>query len=261
MNRTKTTEAFEKYIDVIFIYQNSLMNLAPKKFCERFDSYEYSLETYDDELWLRAGMCVKLAKKIEKHLKFENTYSLYKNKMMSVASNFDLDNVEVDRISKRFDKTLFAHAKLEYCFENYLNEISLNNNISILTYLMAIYAKVVKIKKAKNPNENVENITLTKWYRYVRNAMLEEEAVDIKDISKFSLEELSEKLFNLIVYCQYFLTNTTQETMLSTEGENVVIELFVIEENNDYQEYKQEFERKVYDWMVERIHHDKKLQS
>ena len=252
--RTKTTEAFQKYIDVIFILQNDLMTLAPKKFCERFDVYEYSLENYNDEQWLIAGMCVKLAEKIKKYLKFNNTYNLYTKKIMKIASNHDLDYIEVNEKSKKIDETLFSHAKLEYCFENFLNKISLNNNISVLACLMAMYEKVIKMKKEKNPNENVESIHLSRWYRYVRFAMLEEEAVDIKDFSKFSLHELCEKLFDMFVECEYYLANAIEEVTLSTDLENIYMDMYVIEENNDYDEFKQEFEQKVYDWMIEKIH-------
>ncbi len=252
--RTKTTEAFAKYIDVIFILQNDLIALAPKKFCERFDSYEYSLESYNDEQWLRAGMCVKLAEKIKKHLSFENTYKQYNKKMLKLASNQNLDYVEIESETKKLDETLFSHAKLEYCFENYLKEINLRNDINILAVLMGMYAKVVSLKKSQNPNEKFEGVKQSNWYKYVRDAMIEEEAVDIKDLNKLSLQEFSEKLFDLYVDMEYFHLNTTKETSLSTDSETIYMDIFVIEENNDYDEFEQEFEQKVKDWMVEQIH-------
>ena len=254
--RTKTTEAFQKYIDEIFILQNDLMNLAPKKFCERFDSYEYSLETYNDELWLRAGMCVKLAKKIQKYLSFKNTLNLYTEKMLKLASNQDLDYIEIKNKTKKLDETLFSHAKLEFCFENFLKEINLKNDISVLACLMEMYAKVVSLKKSQNPNEKLEGITLSKWYRYVRFAMLEEEAVDIKDLKNLSLQEFSEKLFDLYVDMEYFHLNTTKETSISTDSETIYMDVYVIEENNDFEDFRIEFEQQVNDWLVKKIYSD-----
>ena len=254
MNREKTTEAFEKYVDPIFIIQNGLMWVAPKKFCERFDQYEYSLENYNDELWLRAGMCVELAEKIQKLLSFKKTYEVYAKKMKEIASNYDLDYIATDNAVKRMDEKLSSHAKLQFCFENYLKEISLNNNLEILACLMAIYKTIVDLKKSKNPALKSERVELSKWYRYVRFAFLEEEAVDIKDFSKFSLQELSEKLFDLITQCQYYIKNSTDERVLLADGQNMELEVLFVEEDNDYVDFKIGFEQEVRDWMIGKIH-------
>lgn len=254
MSRNKPTEAFEKYVDPIFIIQNGLMFVAPKKFCERFDTYEYSLETYHDEQCLWAGMCVELAEKIKINLDFKNTYNLYLKKVNEIASNHSLDYFEVKNRTNKLDRTLFAHAKLEFCFEKFLKEFTLNNDISVLACLMAIYEKTISMKNSKFPNLKMEKVYLTNWYRYVRFAYLEEDAIDIKDFSKLSLQDLCENLFDLIVESQYRLKNSVKETYLSSEGDNIELDIFVLEKDNDLELFKQEIEQKVFDWMVEQIH-------
>lgn len=253
--RDEPTEAFKKYVDPIFIIQNGLMHFASRTYNERLDPrFGYRLNNYYDECCLRAGMCVALTKKIQKELSFENTKQLFKQKALKLASNFDLDYVEVTRRKQKLDETLFSHAKLQYCFDKYLKEISLNNNISVLTCLMAMYSKILEIKKEKNPTERVQNIKLTNWYKYVREAMLEEEKFDIKNYSSMTLQELSDKLVDLMVECQYWLENSTEETSLSTDLETIIMDVFVVEENNNYKDFKEEFEQNIYDWLIEEMH-------
>ena len=50
LERENPTNAFEKYINPIFIIENGLMRVAPKKLDDRLDPrFRYQLETYDDE--------------------------------------------------------------------------------------------------------------------------------------------------------------------------------------------------------------------
>lgn len=161
----------------------------------------------------------------------------------------------MEKRKQKLDRTLFSHAKLQYCFDNYLHEINLNNNISILTCLMAIYDKVIKIKNAKvGSSDGTKDITKTKWYRYVREAMIEEQKFDIKNYSKMSLQELSETLFNMIVEREYMFENSTTETMFSSEGKTIELDVFVDEGDNTFVNFKKEFEDEVYDWLLEEMH-------
>lgn len=80
--RKEPTEAFNKYIDAMFIIDNHLMFVAPRKLDDRLDvRFRYRLETYDDEKSLRAGMCVDLRERIEEELSFEKTHELFKKEM------------------------------------------------------------------------------------------------------------------------------------------------------------------------------------
>ncbi|MBO5954455.1 MAG: hypothetical protein J6Q13_00620 [Clostridia bacterium] len=253
------TKAFEKYVDPIFIIENDLMFVAPKKLDDRLDPrFRYQLETYDNEQSLWAGMCCALAMKISKELKFENTKNIYNKKMLSVASNHNLDYIETEKEIEKLNKTLFSHAKLQYCLENYLNKITLNNNLSILVCLTAMYAQILKIQKEKRPNERIQDFARTKWYRYVREAMLEEESFDIKNYSKYSLQSLSEVLFNLIVECEYYLKNSTDEMMVGYDGknklQNINLEIFVIEGDNTFENFKAEQEILVQNWLTEEMY-------
>ena len=64
----------------------------------------------------------------------------------------------------------------------------------------------------------------------------------------------SKKLFDLCVDMEYFHLNTTKETSLSTDSETIYMDIYVIDEDNDYQEFKRSFEEKVNHWLVEKIH-------
>lgn len=259
IEREFPTRAFDKFIDAIFIIENNLMTVVPKKLDDRLDPrFRYQLETYENEQELWAGMCYELARRISKELNFEATKKIYEKKMFELASNQNLDYIETEKRIEKLNKTLFAHAKLQYCLENYLNQISRNNNLSILSCLISLYTQILKIQKEKKPNEKIEDFTRTKWYRYVRSAMLEEENFDIKNYNKFSLQQLSEMLFNLIVECEYYLKNATDETMLGydekNEPKNINLEIFILEEDNTFENFKKEYEELVQDWLNEEIH-------
>ena len=206
-------------------------------------------------------MCYELARRIEKELNFETTKKIYSKKMFNMASNHNLDYMETEKEIKKLNRTLFAHAKLQYCLENHLNKITLNNNLSILACLVSLYTKISKIKKEKRPNEQIQDFSRTKWYKYVRNAMLEEDSFDIKKYSTYSLQDLSEVLFNLIVECEYYLSNSTEETMLTSDMKNVVLEIYVIETDNsdNFIKFKQEQESLVQDWLDKEMHNNQIL--
>ena len=174
--------------------------------------------------------------------------------MLKVASNFELDYVETQKEIEELNKTLFAHAKLQYCFENYLNKITQNNNVSILACLTSLYAQIIKIQREKRPYEKITDFYRTKWYKYVREAMIEEESFDIKNYSTCSMQTLSETLFNMLIECQFYLINSTDETMLTCDKKNLILEVFVLDENNDFENFKQEKENEVQLWLDEVMH-------
>ena len=138
--------------------------------------------------------------------------------------------------------------------EYHLNKISRNNNLSILACLISLYTQILKIQKEKKSNEHIEDFARTKWYRYVRTAMIEEENFDIKNYSKYSLQDLSEVLFKFIVECEYYLANSTDETMLTIDKKNIVLDVFVIEEDNTFENFKKQYENLVQDWLDEEMH-------
>lgn len=255
VERTFTTNAFSKYIDSIFIIENNLMWVAPRKLDDRLDvRFRYRLDSYRDEQDLRAGMCYELARRISTELNFENTKSIYNKKMLDLASNYNLDNTEIEKSIKKLQNTLLAHAKLQYCFENYLNKITKNNDLSILACLISLKLKISKIKKEKNPTETIEDVAKTKWYKYVKAAMLEEQGFDIKNYAKCSLQELSEILFDLVVQSQYDLDNVVTETSVSTDSKTILLDVYALEENNDYADYKNEIEQKIDNWLFYSMH-------
>lgn len=81
IEREFPTNAFDKYIDTIFIIENNLMSVVPKKLDDRLDPrFRYQLETYDNEQELWAGMCFELARRIRKELNFETTKKFMKKR-------------------------------------------------------------------------------------------------------------------------------------------------------------------------------------
>lgn len=246
--RKKPTEAFEKYIDPVFVCDNHLWNYAPRSFSERFDGFNLKLETYDDEIFLRAGMCAFLAEKIQENLNFKNTLKTHKKKMWEVASNWDLDAIETEKQIKDLEDKLFAHAKLQYCFDNYINDIREGMDINILACLMAMYAKIMKLKKEKL-NQQVKDISHTKFYRYVKDAFLEDCGQDIKKFSQFSFQDFGNKIFDMIVEMCYDAEHVVNEPMLSAEGKEIILRVYSMEELNDIADLKKEMEQEVFDWM------------
>lgn len=247
--RIKPTEAFKKYIDPVFLCQNHLWDYAPKSYSERFDGHNFKLETYDDEEYLRAGMCVFLAEEIQENLNFKHTLKVNKDKLREVASNWDLDYVEADKQFNELEEKTFAHAKLQYCFDNYINDIRTDLDIEILACLMAMYAKIMKLKKDKL-NQHVKDVTHSKFYRYVKDSYLEDCGQNIKKYAQFSFMDFANKIFDLIVERCYDSEHLINESMLSAEGDEIVLRVYSIEELNDIADLKKEMEQEVKDWMM-----------
>ena len=126
--------------------------------------------------------------------------------------------------------------------------------MSILACLTALYTEILNKKKEKNPTCQVRDMSRTKWYKYVREAMIEEDGFDIKEYSKKSMKQLCDKLFDLIVECEYYLQNFVEETMLTSNKENVVLEIYAMELDDNYQALKNEMEEKVSLWLETEMH-------
>lgn len=254
--RTEKTEAFDKYIDAIFIIQNELMFVTPRTSDKRIDvRYGWKLDTYQDEKNLRSGMCVELAERIGELLSYTRTKEIFKREMFKLASNFDIDYVEMQTRREKLERTLLAHAKLQFCFDNYISTSLCKNDISILACLISLYGAAVKLKNEKNRlSEQKKDVFRLKWYKYVREAMLEEQGFDIRQYSKLSLQELSEVLFDLIVKNEYFYENSTTESMLSAEGTTIHLDIFVDEGDNTFEKFKNDIEQEVWDWIDQEDH-------
>ena len=69
----KPSKAFEKYVDSIFVIENKLMRYVKRTKSSDSITYDWSLEEYDDEKILVAGMCKDLATKLQKIYNFEKT--------------------------------------------------------------------------------------------------------------------------------------------------------------------------------------------
>ena len=80
----KTTFAFNKYVDSIFVITNELRGFVKEIEIDRYNK-EMKLESYEDEQLLRIGMNYKLFKDINKYFNFEQTKKVYKQRMLNLA--------------------------------------------------------------------------------------------------------------------------------------------------------------------------------
>lgn len=249
--RKDVTTAFSKYIDVIFILQNNLMGYAPKKFSATTGMCEYLLEDYDNELEFRQGMCLALANKIENVLSFSTAKERYKKEMHKLGSNWDIDATKAKEKENSLNSSLMAHAKMKYCFDNYLKEIAMSDNLTLLACLMAFYAKINKLQKEQKPDKIVRDIYKTNFYKYVKEVCLEEENLDIRKYAQLGLKDFVEMLFEIVSSYRYKSDNFVLETMLTADMQTDMLEVFVDDGNNDYQTFKKEFEQEIWDWIYQ----------
>lgn len=230
------TEAFEKYVDLVFLVQNNLIFYIPKN--ETKKRFETDLEDFGGEDNIRYGMNIFLASKIYEMLHFEDTKQLFKERTYKLASNWDIDAVEMNKQKQKLEDTLFAHAKLQYSLENIVENYKINN-VEVLAYLMSLYAKAVKIKKEKSTfHQYVKDISRTKFYRYVKEAAFEEKGWDIKLHSNLSLAELSNKIFDYCVEQQYLFDYPEEAKYFMATDEKFV-------------KYKQEIEQDIIEETIE----------
>ncbi len=147
LQKDKPTNAFEKYIDHIALMQNEVYFYMPRTRMEGLH-YEVKLETYYDEMCLRAAICNKTAKDISEILPFNEVKKQYNSAILRLAKE-DLDLIEFRKKKDKLDKQLLTYAKFEYCKQNYLSELNLNNDIVIAGILLTILDKINKRTKMK----------------------------------------------------------------------------------------------------------------
>lgn len=258
--KEKTTFAFNKYIDPIFVITNGLRGFVKE---EKVDQYnkDMKLESYEDEKLLRIGMCYKLFNEINKYLSFEQTKKEYKQRMLNLAKE-DLSYNDFIKNKKENEYFLNSHAKF-LCVKNfYLSEIKIEDSLRILGYYAIIYNKILKIFKNSNDNLKITDFSKTNFYKYIKEVNLEELNIDIKNYSNLTLTQTFNKIFDIVVNSMYELENSTVEPMLVIEKDKDGYDYYntedlninIIEENNFYEKYKKEKEQEVYDWLVREMH-------
>jgi len=259
-----TTQAFNKYVDPIFVIQNDLQPYVKK---EETDGYyfqsEMKLNTYEDEKDLRLGICFKLFKDIEEILSFKTTKEQYKKVMLKLGSS-DIDYIELNKKKNKYNNILMTHAKLMYLSKYYMLEIPSDYYIKIVGCLAILYSKITGEKRKQNPYTtfNIPFFSKTNLYKYIKEANLEECNFDIKNYSKYSIQELMEKVFEIAINSMYELNNFTHEPMAVIEKdkdgydyyETEILHVHIIEENNSFEKFKRDCEEEVYDWLVDEMH-------
>lgn len=229
------TQAYEKYVDLVFLVQNHLNFYVPRK--QTNNRFETDLEDFGGEENIRYGMNIYLAQKIDGMLHFDDTKSQFKQRITELASNWDIDAAEMDKRKQQLEDVLFSHAKLKYCFDNYIEDFSIKN-IDVLACLMTLYAKIVKTKKEKLIFQQIPEVSRTKFYRYVKEAYLEETGKEIKDFSKMSKLDLCKKVFDLCVKEQYLFTYPEEAQCF-------------LETDEKFVEFKKDIEQEVIDYTIE----------
>jgi len=160
-------------------------------------------------------------------------------------------------------KTLFNHAKLKYCIDNYFEDNNFGNPTYMAGLLISLYANICNTLRTKELNEKIPSVKKGKLYRYVKDANLEQ-GIDISKYSKLSFSQFAEIIFNYMVNCQYEVDNSTIQPMLVTaydDGKNRLgvkeefARIFVIADDTPkYEAFKQEIEKEVYNWLVQEMH-------
>ena len=257
---TKTTFAFNKYIDSIFIITNGLKRFVKE---EKIDCYnkEMKLENYEDEQLLRVGMCYKLFDDINKYFIFEQTKKVYKKNLLNLSKQ-DLSYIDFIRNKRANDEVLNSHAKF-ICVRNfYLSEIKTEDYLKILGYLAVLYNKTLKTLKNYNNNLKITDFSKTNFYKYIEESNLEEFNININNYSSLKTTDFLDKIFNTVVNSMYEIENTVIEPMTAIKKDNngnykyetLNLDIHIIEENNSFKDYLKEKEQEVYDWLVKEMH-------
>ena len=246
------TNAFEKYVDGVLLIQSELFFFLPR--INVNGCSETPLQDYLDERRVRAAICQMLAEKIGENIPFSQTKEKYKTLMRELASS-DLDYTGIRKQKDKLDRQFFTYAKFEYCKRNFLSALDLNNDLATVGVLAILYDKITKMLREQG-KMNVPIFSRTKLFKYIQEAMREEDMTDIKSVYKNkSVSQLIERLFHVIAINKYEFDNSTEETMASAvDDKNYILQIHVVEENNEFAEYKQKFENEVYDWLVKEMH-------
>ena len=256
----KTTFAFNKYVDSIFVITNELRGFVKEIEIDRYNK-EMKLESYEDEQLLRIGMNYKLFKDINKYFNFEQTKKVYKQRMLNLAKE-DLSYSDFIINKKANENVLKSHAQFIYIMDFYLSEIKVEEHLKILGYLAVLYNKVLKSLKNNNYDLKITDFTKTYLYKYIKEANLQELNIDIKNYSKLSTTQMLDKIFDIVINSIYELENSTVEPISVIEKdkngydyyETEHLNIYIIEQDNSFEKYKKEKEQEVYDWLVREMH-------
>lgn len=259
----KPTTTFEKYVDPIFIIQNGLQRYV--KTCKDNSYLPFmKLDDYIAEEYVRFGMCINIIKQIESLIDFDTQKNIY-SKSIKDLTNQDLTYSEFFAKKQKQDNILIALAKFEYCKDKYKKENYIRNDLIVLGYLVTILIKLQDKNYKIHPELDKTSTVRTKLYKYIKEANLEEEQIDIKNYSKYTILELIEKLYNITINYDYEHENETVEPALAIEHNSDDINdlghyvqdyyhVHVDEGDNTFENYKKQKDKEIYDWLIDKMH-------
>lgn len=252
----KKTQAFEKYVNPIFIIRNGLMRYM-KKIPIDEARYDYKLDSYEDEQLLRTGICKNLMLTISNVMNFDEIKKEYNTQMLTlVSSNYNYSEFQSKKA--RYNHKLLSFAKLMNCIEKYIEDVYIrDNDLKIAGILIYLYDKLSKFQTEKYPNKTTVTSNRQKIYKYIKEASLEELGIDIKKYSNLSIFNLIEKLFNNILYYEFEEENIVTEPILVVNNNTPKIhdhDIFSIEDDDSFEKYKKQREEEIYDWLVKEMH-------
>ena len=251
-NDKKVSEAFEKYVDPLFLIQQGLFfDIKNNRHGINLDE---NFNTYRGELLLSAAICKKTAEKINKLSPFEVNKKSYNKAMLKLASE-DIDYIEFHKKKKQLDENLFRSAKLDYCLNGLFYGVDLNNDLYLAGILLTIYDKITKNLRGKNPYVTCPHVTRSNLFKYVKEALLEVYSIDIvKMFANKNMAQLIDFLWEAVLVRMYDLDNSTDEVVLGADLKNYLLHIQVIEEHNDFEDYKKQVEEEVYEELVDKMH-------
>lgn len=259
----KPTNAFEYYIDEVLLIQNYLQRYVTTTADEYGNSY-MKLDEYSDEERVRFGICKNIINKIEELLDLNILKKQY-NTAVKKLTNLDLDYSNFFAKKQKLDDELMTLARFEYCKNKYKKENYIRNDLQVLGYLSAILIKLQNKYNLSNPNQEHKMFSRTILYKYIKFANLEEDQIDITNYSKYSVQELMEKLYNITINYDYEQENKTVEPALAIEHDNDdtnslghyvqdFYHVHIDEGDNTLENYRKQKEQEIYDWLIHEMH-------
>lgn len=254
------TNAFDRYVDSIFIITNYLQNYVIKN-KDYFNVPEMKLDDYDAEERVRFGICRKVIKEIEYLTTFNSQKQIYIQSINKLTGQ-DLYSTEFFKKKQLLDDMLFSLAKFEYVKNKYKNENYIRNDLQNLGYLATILIKLQVKQNKINPNSVKHSFSRTNLYKYIKEASLEELNIDIGNYKRYSIQELIEKLYDITVNFDYEQENTIDEPNLAInidENKNInyvqdLLNIHVIDEDNSFDTYKNKTDKEVQSWLIDEMH-------
>ena len=146
----KSSNAFTYHVDPIFVIQNNLLRYTRRT--GKDSIMQMSLETAEDERLLLLGICKNLISKIDDKLSFKNTKDRFRQEILKLCSQ-DLSYQDFKDKKEKAQNTLFAHAKLKYCIENYFEDNNFGNEVYMAGLLISMYANICNKLRNIKPME------------------------------------------------------------------------------------------------------------